>query len=445
MKVNVEEITAVKKTIRVEIPEGDVDRELNAAYKDLKQNVKIKGFRPGKVPMSLLESRFKKEIQAEVSGKLIQNSYGQALEKTDFKPVGEPSIDSPDLEKGKPFTYSITFEVVPPMDDLVLQGLKGERKVRSISEEEIEHTLKALQKRVAQLKTVDEERPVQDNDIVIIDYEGFRDGKPFAEVGKTENFQLQIGSGQVLEDFSSQIVGMGVDSTKEISVAFPKDYYNKDLAGLAVDFKVTVKDIKEEVFPELDDEFAKDLGQYETLDELKEAIKENLEQKYNAASTGQLRKDVLDKLVEQIDVELPESLVQAELEALVEQARRVEIQKSEMLGESAKADEDIDKYRSMAERKVREYLVIQKIIEQENITLTEEDLEKAYAELSEAVRQPVETFKNFHKTSRDAYQMFRQKALEKVAVDRIIDKFEITEVEDTKRIFEDDQGEKRQT
>lgn len=431
MKVDVEDVSTVKKIMHVEIPEKDVTRELDKAYKTLKTNAKIKGFRPGKVPLSLLEKRFKKEMHEEVSGQLIQNSYGEALGQAELVPLGEPAIDRPDLEKGQPYRYSATIEVRPPVGDLDLNGLKLKEKVHIVDDVEVETQLKMLQKRNAQLKSVDEDRPVRDKDVVIIDYEGFKDGKPLEPTRKTENFQVEIGSGRILEDFDKQLVGMEPDSTKELQVRFPDDYYNKDLAGLEVTFKVTLKEIKEEVLPELDDEFAKDLGEYETLDELKEAIRKDLEQRYKAESRRQLREDIIDKLIEQSDFELPEALVKGELAGVVRDAQSLMAQRGMSLEQSGQTEEELsEKYLPMAERKVREYILIEKVIDQEEITLTDEVLDEAYEGFAGALNQPVDTIKEFHNSSQEAFDVFKQRTLEKQVIKHIIDMCDVERIEE---------------
>jgi len=448
MKVDVEDISTVKKTLRVEIPEEEVAREVDKAYGTLKSNVRIKGFRPGKVPRSILERRFNKEMCKEVSGQLIQNSYGEALSQAELAPVGEPDIDRPDLERGKPYRYSVTIEVRPPIEDLNLKELKLKEKVHTVTDEEVEVQLKMVQKRSAELKTVDEDRPVEKEDVVIVDYEGFRDGQPFEPARKTENFQVEIGSGRMLEGFEQQLVGMRPKTTKEFQVRFPDDYYNKDLAGIDVTFKVTLKEIQKEVLPQIDDEFAKSLGDYQTVDELREAIRDELKRSYKAQSKRQLREDILGVLIEQTDFELPEGPVRAELAALVRDAQNVMAYKGVPPGDTDPTEEGLSKkLRPLAERRVREYLLLQKVIQQEEIDLTDERLDEAYEELSSVVKQPVETIKELHDSDQEAYELFRQKALEKQVIKWIADHSQIERVEVDKETLDqaESQSSKTQT
>ena len=446
MKVEVEDISTVKKVLRIEIPEQQVTRELDKAYGTLKDNVKIKGFRPGKVPRSLLERRFKKEMSEEVSGQLIQNSYSEAMDQAALVPLGEPAIDRPDLEKGKPYHYAVTVEVRPPIEDLDLKALKLIEKVHRVADEEIEAQLSMLQKRGAQLETVNEDRPVENGDIVIIDYEGLRDGKPFEPARNTENFQVEIGSGRILKDFEQQLVGMQPKATKEFQVHFPDDYYNKELAGLDTTFKVTLKEIKKEILPEIDDAFAKSLGAYQTPDELREAIREDLKRSYEAQSRRQLREDILDMLMEQSDFELPDGLVEAELAAIVRDAQNLMAYKGKDPQQQDQTEEVLsEKYRPLAERKVREYLLLHKVIQQENITLTDEDLEKAYEAFAGSLNQPVETIKEYHDSDKEADAAFRQKTMEKQVINWIIEQSHVEKVEADKEAVEKEPSQTSET
>jgi len=445
MKVEVEDISTVKKVLSVEIPEQDVTRELDKAYDTLKNNVRIKGFRPGKVPRSLLEKRFAKEMSEEVSGQLIQNSYGEALGEAGLAPLGEPEIDRPGLKKGEPYRYSVTVEIRPPIEDVNVKGLKLKEKVHRITDEEIEAHLRMLQKRGAELKTLDENRAVEDGDIVIIDYEGLKDGKPFEPARRTENFQVEIGSGRILKDFEQQLVGMAPKTTKEIQVRFPEDYYNKELAGVDTTFKVTLKEIKQEILPEIDDAFAKSLGPYQSPDELREAIRQDLSRTYEGRSKRQLREDILDRLIEQSDFELPEGVLQAELSAVVNDAKNLMNYKG-IPQQRDQTDEMLsEKYRPLAERRVREYLLLQKVIEQEDITLTDKDLEKAYEALAGHLNQPVETIKQYHNSDKEAYEVFRQKTLEKHVINWIIEQNHVEKVEADKEALEKEPSEASET
>jgi trigger factor len=422
MKVDVQDLSTVKKVLNVEIPASEVTKELDKSYKTLKKNVKIKGFRQGKVPLSLLERRFGKDVHAEVSGQLIQNSYVEALREAGLVPLAEPLVDPPELEKDQPYVYSATIEVQPPIGELNVKGLQLTRRIQKVDDDEIDAQLKMLQKSQAQLKSIEKDRPVELGDYVLIDYEGFKDGKAFAPAGKTENFMVEVGSGRILEDFDKQLVGMYPNETKEFPLHFPADYFNKELADQDVTFTVTVKEIKEEVLPDIDDEFAKDLGEYQTLAELREAIGKQLERKYQTQSERALRADIVNTLIGQQDFELPEVLVKNELSALVQEARDALSNRGMSLEDTGQTEESLSKrYYPVAEKRVREYLLLQKVIDQEELALTDDMLEQSYNEVAEAINQTVDTIKQFHGVHKEAFEVFRQKTLEKAAVKFITD------------------------
>ncbi|UCG80502.1 MAG: hypothetical protein JSV60_11190, partial [Desulfobacterales bacterium] len=220
------------------------------------------------------------------------------------------------------------------------------------------------------------------------------------------------------------------NTSKEFSVHFPSDYFNKDLADLDISFKVTLKEIKEEILPEIDDEFAKDLGKHKTLAELKQSIREEVERTREAQSEMELRQGIFDLLIEQQDFELPEVLVKHELSALVKEAQDALSYRGMSLKDTGRTDEALSKvYYPRAERKVREYLLLQKVVEQEGITLTDEILEEAYNELAEAMNQPVDMIKQFHNAYKEAYEVFEQRALEKQAIKSIIKNSSIKVIE----------------
>jgi len=260
MQVTVEDLSSVKKILHIEIPEDKVGSELDASYKNLKQTAKVKGFRPGKTPRSVLKRMFKKDVHADVSSRLIQNSFLEALKETGLNIVGNPKVEPPGLEEKGPYKYDATIEIRPEIEDIDFKGLTLKKTVYQISDEEVNAQLKMLQKSLAQQKTVEEDRPVKEGDFALIDYEGFKDGKPYVETQLTENFTIKVGNGQILKEFDTGIIGMKPEETREVEVTFPQDYFNPKLAGLNITFKVKLNEIREEVLPEIDDELAKNLG-----------------------------------------------------------------------------------------------------------------------------------------------------------------------------------------
>ncbi len=422
MKFTVEDVNTVKKILHVEIPKEDVASELDEAYKNLKKGAKVKGFRPGKAPRSVLERLYKKDVNGNVSSKLIQDSIIDAIKEAELKIIGNPIVDPPELNGNESYKYDATIEVKPEIEKIDFKGLNLKRTLYKVSDEEVDTQLKMLQKNLAQKKPIEKDRPVQDGDFVVIDYEGFNDGKPFAETQKTNNFINKVGEGPISKDFDSGLVGMKPEENKEIKVNFPKDYFNDKLANLEITFHVKLKEIREEVLPEIDDEFAKNLGKYKTLSSLKKEITNNLKKGYAKRVEQELNEQIFTALIEKTDFEVPEVLVNYELDSIIEEAERSFAFYNKSMEEHGITRETIsEEYRDTAEKQVRRHLILNKVIQQENMTLSDKNLDAGYEEMSQNFQQSIEEIKNFYNQNKDKLEFFKQTLLEKNAIKLIID------------------------
>ena len=422
MKFTIEDVSTVKKILHVEIPKEDVAGELDEAYKNLKKGAKVKGFRPGKAPRSVLERFYKKDVNGNVSSKLIQDSLNNAIKEAELKIIGNPIVDPPELNGNELYKYDATIEVNPEIEKIDFKGLNLKRTLYKVSDEEIDVQLKMLQKNLAQKKPIEKDRPVQDGDFVVLDYEGFNDGKPFAETQKTNNFIIKVGEGHISKDFDSGLTGMKPEENKEIKVNFPKDYFNDKLANLEITFHVKLKEIREEVLPEIDDEFAKNLGKYKTLSSLKKEITNNLKKGYAKRVEQELNEQIFMALIEKTDFEVPEVLVNYELDSIIEEAERSFAFYNKSMEEHGITRETIsEEYRDTAEKQVRRHLILNKVIQQENMTLSDKDLDAGYEEMSRNFQQPIEEIKNFYNQNKDKLELFKQTLLEKNAIKLIID------------------------
>jgi trigger factor len=430
MKVTVENVSSVKKTMNVEIPEETVVRELNDAYKKLKKTAKIKGFRPGKAPRSVLEQLFKKDVHNDVSSKLIQDSFIKALKEADLDIVAKPEIDPPGLDEKGPYSYAVTVEVKPNIEDIDFKNLTLKKILYHATDEEMDAQLKMLQKNLAKQNPIAEDREVRENDFVLMDYEGFKDGKPFAETQKTENHTMKVGKGHILKEFDDQLIGMKAGDNREIKIKFPEDYHNAKLANQEITFQVTLHEIREEVLPEIDDEFAKNFGQYETLDNLKEAISKNLEEGYVKRAEQEMNEQIFKNLISKTEFELPDSMVDYELERIIEEIERTLAYHNKSMEDQGLSREILlEQHRELAEKKVRRHLILDKIVEQENMTLSDEELENAFNDMAQGFKQPVEEIKKYYGQNKDTLELFKQTLLEKQAIDLIIKNSIIEEVE----------------
>ncbi|MEE4601514.1 MAG: trigger factor, partial [Desulfobacteraceae bacterium] len=280
MNFSVEDQSAVKKKVTIEVPQEDVTRELDNAYKELKKNAKVKGFRPGKTPRSVLERLYGKDVRADVSSRLIQDSFIEVLKESEMNVVGMPDIDPPELKAGEAFTFVATVEVNPELENYKIDGFQLKKTLYRATDEEVGAQLQMLRNNLARMVPIEGDRPVAEGDYVVVDYEGLKDGKPFAETQRTENFSMKIGDGMIHPDIDAGLTGLKAGESTEVSVQFADDYFNEKLAGLGITFLIDLKEIREQHLPEIDDEMAKRLGQFESLDDLKAKINENLAMGY---------------------------------------------------------------------------------------------------------------------------------------------------------------------
>ena len=396
MRVSVEEINTIKKKMNVEVPEDQVIKEVDSFYRELSRKAKIKGFRPGKVPRNILERHFKDYVKAEVIQKLIQESYPQALSEAKLHPVSNPLIDPGEMEGGKPFQYAATIEIKPEIKLEGYIGLKIEGKKEGVKDEEVEERLKNLQNLHAQLKTVSDPRPVQPGDFVILDYEASMENKLLDE-GKTTDFTVEVGSGRFITDFEKKLVGMKSDEEKEIEVTFPEDYGYKKWAGKTLSFHVKIKEVKEKILPILDDEFAKDLGDYSSLEDLRLKLREEIEKEKKLILERQLKDQMVEQLLQANSFEIPESLVEEQTQTLVSDTKTrlatqgVDFKNLGLSDEKLQGD-----YREMAQKQVRTYLILEKIGDQEGITVTDGEAEDRIREISERIHQKFDVVKRYY-------------------------------------------------
>lgn len=430
MQFTIEDVSTVKKILHFEIPQEKVALELDKAYENLKKTAKLKGFRPGKTPRSVLENFFKKDVHADVSSKLIQDSFIDAVKEKELKIVGDPKIEPPAIDEKGPYKYDAAIEIKPVIADIDFKGLQLKKNIYKISDDEVEAQLKMLQKNLAQQKTIEEVRPAMEGDYALITYEGFKDGKPFEETSKTENFTMKLGQGRITKDFDTHVIGMKAGEKKDISVNFPEDYFNPKLAGLEITYSVTLNDLREEILPEIDDDLAKNLGSFTTLEDLKKAIRENLDQGYKKRVEQELNESIFSSLISKTEFEVPEALIDFELEQIIADAERSFSYHNTSM-ESLGLSREIlsEKYRDTAEKQIRRHLILDKIIEQEKLTLKDEEIEEGFKKMSESFNQPVEEIKNFYRQNKDKLDFFKQTLLEKNAINLILDNSAIENVE----------------
>lgn len=429
MQVTVEDISSVKKKLWVEIPQETVSQEMDKAYQDLKKKVRVKGFRPGKTPRSVLERLYRKNVQIDVGTRLIQESFVDAIKEKNLTVLGEPQIEPQELNETQPYQYEAIFEVNPEIEPIDYQGLVLKKYIYEISQVEVDAQLRALQKNFTRYIPIDETRPAREGDFLLIDYEGFKDGQPFSDIQKTENFTLELGKGQILKEFDEKLMGIQKDEVRNFTVSFPEDYPNVRLAGQAIDFQVHLQDIRKAQVPDLDEEFAKRAGNFSSVEELTEAIRNNLRLGYQKRQEQELTEQVFDALLAKHPFEVPNALIEAELDGIYKELERSFAQENKSLEKAGYNRQIIgQKHRDTAEKQVRRFLLLKRIIDQENLSLTDEDMESGYAEMAETMGYPASELKAYYAQNPEGLSFFKQSLLEKKAAKLIIDVSRIDEV-----------------
>lgn len=386
MKATWEKTEENKGILTVEVDEQKVEQALDQAFKKIVRKVNVPGFRKGKVPRKIFENRFGVEtLYQDALDILLPEAYGQAVNETGIEPVDRPEVDVEQMEKGLPLIFKATVTVKPEVQLGQYKGLEIEAKDFTVTEEDIEEELKRMQERQAELVVV-EDGAVENNDYAIIDFQGFIDGQPF-EGGEASNYNLLIGSGSFIPGFEEQLIGMKKGEEKEIEVTFPQDYHNADLAGKKAVFKVKVNDIKRKNLPAIDDEFVKDVSEFDTLAELKEDIKKKLEEK-NKIEEENYKKDAVVRLAsENATINIPDVMIEHEIDHMVKDfAGRLQMQglNLELYFQFTGLNEDglREQFKEEAEKRVRSSLTLEAIAKAEGIEATDAEVDEEIASLA---------------------------------------------------------------
>ncbi|MCG8566523.1 MAG: trigger factor [Desulfobacterales bacterium] len=429
MQVKIEDKSSVKKVLSFEVPKEAVAKELNKAYNELKKKADIKGFRKGKVPRKVLENRFAEDVHADVAPRLIQNAFVEAIQEHDLDIVGGPQVDPPELNPEADYSFDITVEVKPVLDNVEFEGIELSKTAYEVSETEIDSQIHMIQKTMAKKETVTEERPVKEDDFVLIDYEGFLDGEAYDKTPKVENFVMGIGQGSLPKEFSEKLTGVIPVQELEIEVVYDENYWDENLKGKTIVYKVTLKEIQEEILPEVNDDLVKGLGKFESLEEVKTSIRENLEKGYEQRIKHEMSEQVFQHLLEKIEFEVPEALIEGELNGITAEAEQAYAANNTTLEDAGLSKESIrTQYRDVAEKQARRHLLLDKVISQEKLELTDEELDASFEEMAQGMNASVDAIKNYFKMDPKQLEYYKHTQLEKKAIDLIIEKGQVTEV-----------------
>lgn len=414
MNVSVVDVSDNQKKLHVEIPASKVQKEIEARYQDLAKRVNIKGFRRGKVPRSILKSYYGKSIEQEVSSQLIQETFPEALKESELKPLVEADVDQLEFDGSGAFKYVAIVDVAPPFTVEGYRGLKVKRTPVSVGDEQLQAELEKIQQQHSELRTVEEDRPIKEGDMVVIDFVPSIEGIVY-DRGKTDDYMLEVGKKPLHPDFDEQLIGHRSGETLSFDLHYPEDADLPDLAGKTVHFEVTIKEIKEKVVPELNDEFAQTVGQFDTLDALREEIAKQLQAREEDRVGRETRQQIIDEMLKRTEFEVSPKVIEREVDQMIGmllhqfESQGLRIDTSRFNTPEIRAD-----YRPQAERNVRWRIIAQRIAEQEHLELTGEELEAIYKEVARYARLDVETLKRDYAETSIIEQSKENKILDKV-------------------------------
>ncbi len=368
MEIVVENLSDLTRKLTITIPQETVAPALEKAYAKINKEVKLKGFRRGKIPQTVLVKNFGEQVQNEVGEKLVQESYFDAVEKEKLEPVVHPEITEHKFPENGTFIYVAMVDVKPEFELQAYKGLEIEKPVVTVTDEEIDKEINLLQRHQAVLKTAEEGHGIAMDDVAVVDFQGFHNGKAMKEV-HNENFSVDIGMHRLGKDFEEKLLGLKKGDKTLYEITFPGDYPNPMLAGKNVEFKVDVKDVKVRVRPELDDEFAKDIKpELNTLEDLKQDIRNRLQKSKDDALQGDVDDKIMHKLIDLNPLEVPQRLVNYEIKEMINQTEE-NLKRSGLSFESAgiNLDELVEKNREVAVKRVKGDFLLKKIAEVEEI------------------------------------------------------------------------------
>ena len=377
MKTEFIDVSETRKNLVVEIPSTVVDAEIDKVSKDYSRAARVPGFRPGKVPAKVVRQRFRDQILHDVAHGLIPRAVDEALRERGVEPVNTPDIRDVMVEEGQPLKFTATFETVPPIDPGDYSGITIRRKAAEVTDSAVDEALSRMRERGARYEPI-EGRGIEHGDSVLMDLKRTAEGQPGEEThtDRHDNVTVDIGGSANPPGFDEQLIGLHAGDTKTFDVQYPSDYTIQELAGTTVQYDVTIKAVRKRVVPELDDEFAKDLGSFESLDALRTRVRADLEHDASHEAEREVRADLLRQLASRVTFDVPSSLLDREIDRRVEEfVRRLIEQEIDPMRTNINWEEFRERQKEAASEAVRGALVLDEVARREKISATEEEVE----------------------------------------------------------------------
>ena len=399
MSLQVEKLEHNMAKLTVEVAAEDVEKALQAAYLKQRKQINIPGFRKGKVPRQMIEKMYGPEVfYDEAANNMIPDAYAKAYDESELDIVSQPKIEVVQMEKGKPFIFTAEVATKPEVTLGDYKGLKVDKVSTRVTQKEVDEEIEKERERNARTIEVTD-RAVQDKDEVTLDFEGFVDGVAF-EGGKGEDYPLTIGSGSFIPGFEEQLIGAEIDKEVEVNVTFPKEYHSEELAGKDATFKCTVHTIKAKELPELDDEFASEVSECETMDAYRAEVKKNIKERKERTGKEKKENQAVDQAIENAQMDIPEAMIEFQVRQMADDfARRIQQQgltvEQYFQFTGMTAEKMLEEMRPQAEKSIKTRLVLEAIVKAENIEVSDERVEEELTKMAEAYQMGVEKLKEF--------------------------------------------------
>ena len=399
MSLQVENMEKNMAKLTIEVSAEELEKAIQGAYLKQRNKISVPGFRKGKVPRQMIEKMYGVGIFYEdAANALIPTAYGKAYDECELDIVSQPKVEVVQLEKGKPFIFTAEVAVKPEVTLGEYKGLSVDKVSNRVTAKEIDAKLEEEQKKNARTVVV-EDRAVQDGDEVVLDFEGFVDGVAF-EGGKGENYPLTIGSGSFIPGFEEQLIGAEAEKEVEVNVTFPKEYHSEELAGKDATFKCTVHTIKAKELPELDDEFASEVSECETMDAYRAEVKKNIKERKERTGKEKKENQAVDQAIENAQMDIPEAMIEFQVRQMADDfARRIQQQgltvEQYFQFTGMTAEKMMEEMRPQAEKSIKTRLVLEAIVKAENIEVSDERVEEELTKMAEAYQMEVEKLKEF--------------------------------------------------
>ena len=406
----------------IEATAEEFEAGLNTAYNKSKSKINVPGFRKGKAPRKIIEQLYGQEVFFEdAANAIIPDAYAKACIESELDIVSQPKISVTQLEKGKPFVFEAEVAVRPEVELGNYKGVEVSKVDTEVTDTDVEEEIKKVAEQNSRTITV-EDRAVKDGDMTVIDFEGFIDGEAF-EGGKGENYPLTIGSHSFIDNFEDQIIGMNIGDEKEINVTFPEDYHAEELKGKPATFKVSVKEIKEKQLPDIDDDFAQDVSDFDTLDEYKADLKKKIAERKEAEAKKQKETEAIEKIVADSKMDIPQAMIDTQVTRMAEDfAQRLQQQglSLEMYFKytGLTAEKILDDMKPEAVKRIQNSLVLEAVAKAENIQVSDDEFNSELSKMAEMYKMEVDKIKEFMGESEEK-QMRDDIAIQK-AVDLIV-------------------------